>query len=83
MLKVPTIKGLECVDQITQKLLRFRGVDHLIVDINSKTVRLIYDKNRTTLDAVKQQFRAIGHDAINNSEEPPEEDTSVLYQSDL
>jgi len=61
MLKVPAIRSHECVDQITQKLLRFRGVDHLIVDVNSKMVRLIYDRNRTTPNAVVNQLDEIGY----------------------
>ena len=66
MLKVPAIKSHECVDQITQKLLRFRGVDHLIVDVNSKMIRLIYDRNRTTPNAVVDQLRQIGYPPENH-----------------
>ncbi|MFC1754131.1 heavy-metal-associated domain-containing protein [Thermoproteota archaeon] len=63
MMQIPEIKNHECVDQITQRLLRFRGVDHLIIDVNSKTVRMIYDRNRTNPNAIRNALREIGYTA--------------------
>ncbi|MBU0461651.1 MAG: heavy-metal-associated domain-containing protein [Nanoarchaeota archaeon] len=86
--RVPTIKNFDCERHITQKLVRFPGVDHVNIDVDAQTVRLIYDKSRTTPLAIKEALQEIGHDAqmpqgvlpqiVQQVEEPPEAEEEFI-----
>lgn len=58
---IPEFKGSECENQITQKLLRCKGVDHLSFNEINKTARVIYDKNRSSLEEVLNALKDLGY----------------------
>jgi len=60
-LYIPEIKGTECENQITQKLLTINGVDHLSMNLKGKTAKIILDKKKSTPEEVITAINGLGY----------------------
>lgn len=65
-LKIKTSSQCEdCKQRIENKLNFTKGVKSALLDLNTKEVTVIYDKEKTNPDAIRTAITKVGYDADN------------------
>jgi len=60
--KVPEISCEGCANAIKRALTSEPGVEQVDVDLDAKTVRVTYDADRSTADAIRDRIGEAGYD---------------------
>ena len=53
---------LMCKERIEKAAIRTKGVKSAVWNVETHELKLIYDERKTTLDTIKQNIVAVGHD---------------------
>jgi cation transport ATPase len=51
-----------CKERIEKASIKTKGVKSAIWDVQTHELKLIYNENKTNLDAIKENILAVGHD---------------------
>ena len=60
-LEVDGVCGM-CKERIEKASIKTKGVKSAIWDVQTHELKLIYNENKTNLDAIKENILAVGHD---------------------
>ena len=64
ILSVSGMSCLHCKHAITTSVSALTGVQTVDVDLSAKTVRIIFDTDKLTLDTIKLAIEEAGYDVI-------------------
>ena len=59
-----------CCDKIMKNIAFEKGVKNIVCDLDAKTVKVIYDANKTDIPTLQKAFAGIGKPATVKSQEP-------------